>query len=385
MLENEEKEAIEKLRGDKYHIFIDREVKKLLVKGKYKMINNEYVIKDGKKVSDKIVLEDGTEIDACIGDDGFELLSKIRFKNLIEINLSCNGITSVKYLDNMILPHLEYLDLSNNYIKDTKPIAFLQSKHLKNILLQENEIETLKDFNHEIVKFENLEILRVDNNKLNIKDQEFKKAKEKFGNKLIYESLAHYLSYLNEKYDVNLSPNDSKIDLSDIKREELLIDLFTLNNYHFPIRCLYLDNNNFNDVSMLSNMPLYNLKILDLSLNIITSIHFLRKLSTICRNLKELYLNDNSIADITPIKDCINIDFSLNKLEVLTLKNNLFYIKENNNKDKIKEKNNKDNINDYRMIISIKDKEIREVFELIINSFNTDFGKRDNIIIKEDE
>ena len=49
MLENEEKEAIEKLMGDKYHIFIDREEKDIRLKGKYKMINNEYVIKDGKK------------------------------------------------------------------------------------------------------------------------------------------------------------------------------------------------------------------------------------------------------------------------------------------------------------------------------------------------
>ena len=106
------------------------EQKSLIIKGKYKLKNGEIEIKDEiidekkgkirkKKVSGKIKLGGSkVEVNACIGDDGFKLLSKVIFKDLIEINLSCNGISSVKELDDMLLPHLEYLDLSNNEIVD---------------------------------------------------------------------------------------------------------------------------------------------------------------------------------------------------------------------------------------------------------------------------
>lgn len=38
-------------------------------------------------------------------DDGFKLISKLIFKNLIEINLANNYITNLNPLDNMLLPH----------------------------------------------------------------------------------------------------------------------------------------------------------------------------------------------------------------------------------------------------------------------------------------
>ena len=66
-------------------------------------------------------------------------------------------------------------------------------------------------------------------------------------------------------------------------------------------------------------MPLYNLKNLDLSLNHITSIKFLKKLFIVSRNLEILYLHDNNINDMTPFlneKRKIAI-----KLSILNLKN----------------------------------------------------------------
>ena len=320
-IEKEEEKAIKILRN-KFHIDVNKGLKDLIIKGKYKMINYRYEIEDREKISD-LFRRNGKEFELCIGDKAFELLSKIKFIDLIKINLSCNRITSAKYLDNMVFPHLEYLDLSNNLIEDAKPIAFLESKYLKYILLQKNEIKTLKDFNHQIVKFEELEILRVDNNKLNIKDKEFIKAKEKFGKKLIYETMG--IGSFNKKYGLHYSQNDLKLDLSDRKNEEVLIDIFNLITFHFQIKWLYLENNNLSDASILCNMPLYHLKVLDLSFNKITSILFLRELSRNCLHLEDLFLNDNKITDITPFK--VKYDSNFKRLKILTLKNNDFYIK----------------------------------------------------------
>ena len=87
-----------------------------------------------------------------------------------------------------------------------------------------------------------------------------------------------------------------------------------------------MDNNRLNDVSLLGKMPLYYLEYLDLSLNLITSIKFLKKLFIVSRNLKILYLQDNKINDITPfLNDERKIAI---KLEILTLKNNCLNLTE---------------------------------------------------------
>ena len=47
-----------------------------------------------------------------LGDIGFKLISKIQFLNLKEIDVSDNSIKDIEPLNNMILPHLEYLNMS---------------------------------------------------------------------------------------------------------------------------------------------------------------------------------------------------------------------------------------------------------------------------------
>ena len=63
-----------------------------------------------------------------LNDKNFVLISKIRFNQLNEINLSGNSIINIGPLNKMILPFLEYLNLSNNKIEDIKPVANLKSK-----------------------------------------------------------------------------------------------------------------------------------------------------------------------------------------------------------------------------------------------------------------
>ena len=70
-------------------------------------------------------------------------------------------------------------------------------------------------------------------------------------------------------------------------------------------------------------MPLYHLDFLNLSVNVISNIKFLKELSKKAKNLKTLYLNDNKINDINPlVKIEENAIIPIFNLESLTLKNN---------------------------------------------------------------
>ena len=75
---------------------------------------------------------------------------------------------------------------------------------------------------------------------------------------------------------------------------------------------LILENNKLSDVSLLKKMPLNNLNYLDLSLNLIFDIIFLKQMSKICVKLKTLYLHDNKITDISPLlKDNEDLIFTV--------------------------------------------------------------------------
>ena len=117
-----------------------------------------------------------------------------------------------------------------------------------------------------------------------------------------------------------------KLDLSDKRRREILSDLYFVITFPNNIEALFLDDNNLSDVSLLTKLPLYNLKKLDLSFNLITNIKFLMKKSK-WKNLNELYLNDNKIYDISPLKN-LQID-----LKILTLKNNYLDINDEETKN----------------------------------------------------
>ena len=285
-----------------------------------------------------------------LDDKGFEYISQIRFKNLIELNLSNNNIINISNLKNMLLPHLEALNLSKNQIADIEPVANLLSKNLHEIYLQHNQIEDITPLLNVKFPIQSLEILRIDNNKFDnnkfetIKNPNFQKLIEKYKNKIIYE--AKDWSEFNNKYKCNIDKNDSKLDIGSRrdknKDESIIIELFPLVVYPNEIKVLILDNNRIQDATLIGKMPLYKLETLDLSLNLISSIIFLKKLSNKCKTLKILYLHDNKINDITPLKNYNNGEEKKEKkeqneqsgitifknLETLSLKNNCLNLKD---------------------------------------------------------
>ena len=339
-----------------------------------KLVNSQVNLNNGVK---KVILkgEKREEKYKWLRDEGFELISKIRFKNLIELNLARNGITKADYLDNMLLPHLEILNLSENKIIDVKPVADIQSEHIKEIYLQDNQIVNFSPFNFRKKKFKELEILRVENNKIDYNSNVFQEIIRKYGKTLIYKTID--LAYFNNKYKVNFKKEDKIWDLGSKKNEELLSDFYCLINSGFSIECLYLDDNRLQNVSVLSKIPLLNLQVLDLNLNKIISIKFFKKMYKRCKHLKELYLNDNLIEDISPLVNYSGgkCDIFFEELKILTLKNNKFYdVVEINNNNTNNDINANTNTNNKKKIIRIKDKDMLEIFKCLKeNRIVTDF------------
>ena len=263
-----------------------------------------------------------------LGDEGFKLISQIRFKDLIEINLSNNNISNISYLNNMLLPHLEILNFSDNKIIDIAPVANLVSKNLSEIYLQNNKIIDITPFEKAKFSIQSLEILRLDGNVFNISDknEQENQANQKlisiFGNKVIVKKSRW--EYFNKKYNCTVDEEDEKLDLSSKRKSSIIIDLFPLVTSSNNIKILIMDNNKITDANLLTKMWLYNLTFLDLSLNLITNINFVKNLAVKCKDLKILYLHDNKINDLIPLikyKDNKNY-LIFENLETLTLKNN---------------------------------------------------------------
>ena len=89
---------------------------------------DEFNKKYNKKIQD-------TEIDslnlahAFIQDIGFKELNKIEFKNVTNLNLEHNNITSLEPLTKNRSINLVKLSLSNNSIKDIEPLKKVNFKN----------------------------------------------------------------------------------------------------------------------------------------------------------------------------------------------------------------------------------------------------------------
>ena len=307
----EEKEALNSLK-DKYSIFLEEHYKKKELRLKLKGSKDESEYK-------------------WLRDDGFKLISKIRFQDLIEINLSNNAIIDITPLKNMFLPHLEIINFSNNKIEDISPISNLFSKKLSIILLQNNSIKDLKPFLNS--NFPSLKILKVINNNEALNQNSFKDVVKKFEDIIIYKPkwndfAKEYKCDMNDFNEENFK-NLNKLDLSGRRCGDIIIkDLNALiASYPNKIKSLILDNNKLVDVSLLNIMPLYHLKNLDLSLNFICNIKFMKQLFDTCKNLEILYLHDNKINNISPFLNNKR-ELISKKLKTLTLKNNLLDLTE---------------------------------------------------------
>ena len=241
-----------------------------------------------------------------LGDRGLELISKIIFKNLKEIDISGNNIKNIKPLSEMILPHLEYLNMNNNQIEDINPIAELKAKNLKEISLQNNNIQDIGPFlKSDFPAFERLRIEK--NNRINRENNSLRDLikNKNFKNKVFYEEKT--FDQFKAKYGVNL--NQDYVELSGLKcGNKLIQDLYLTLKPDNKIKHLKLDNNEIEDASLLSRIPLNKLQLLDLSLNNIKNVRFLLDMKL--TKLTTLYLNATEIYNIYPLIRKIDKEFN---------------------------------------------------------------------------
>jgi len=311
-----------------------------------------------------------------LDDQYFKDISQIRFNQLKEIDISENNIKDIQPFNKMSLPFLEFLNLSFNEIQAISPVAKLKSKELEYIFLQRNHINDIDSFLKSESDFQNIKILRVEDNDIiyetNSQNQEEKKkAKEtkekldkiskKYSGKFVYKPLKEQIEDFIEKYknknlgisifeDVkkkikdeknktymisetedkinikeknaedikNIVANIIKIDLHDATgNNDILKYLFLIITYknENKIKELILRNNFIKDASMLKRVNFKSLKKLDLAVNNIEDSNFLKDIRA--KNLEQLYLDNNNLKGIYPI---LNAKFE--KLKVLSLNQN---------------------------------------------------------------
>ena len=163
--EQKEKEALNSLK-EKYKIFLENYYNQKDLRLKLK----------GPKDKSKY---------KWLKDEGFKLISQIRFTDLIEINFANNEIEDITPINNMFMPHLEIINLSYNKIKNITPLTKLYSKKLSFILLENNLIEDLGPFLDS--NFPSLKILKVINNNSAFEKNNFKSVLKKFEDIMIYQ------------------------------------------------------------------------------------------------------------------------------------------------------------------------------------------------------
>ena len=278
--------------------------------------------------------------DRNLDEEGIKMISQIQFIRLKEIDISKNGIKKIEIFNDMNLPHLEYLNISENKIFDIKPLKEINSKKLKEICLQGNE--NIEDFSPLLESdFPALERLRLENTQFRKNSEVGKKLLLKYENKVFYEikTLEELKQkYKNDNYNIEEDKqidNKHVLDLTGFNAGNILLkELYICINPNIEIKILNLQNNNINDASLLSRIPLNKLEKLDLSLNKITNIKFLTEMK--CNRLKYIYLNDNRLTDISPLiqmndqnlykkEDQVadnKTKLHFPKLEVISLKNN---------------------------------------------------------------
>ena len=117
-----------------------------------------------------------------LGNNGFEDLCQIEFKELKELILNNNNISDVKPLGKAKFEKLEILDLSQNKISDINIFEKVNLKGIKQLYLGYNNISDIEIFGK--VNFEKLEILFLNDNKIDkTKDALIiSKLKSKIGN-----------------------------------------------------------------------------------------------------------------------------------------------------------------------------------------------------------
>lgn len=254
-----------------------------------KLVKLEKIVLNGNKISDISVLKNLVNLkNLYIDDNKINDISVLRnLVNLEHLNLINAGISDISPIENLI--NLKALNLSENEISDISPLRDLVN--LEHLNLSDNNIIDISP----IKNLTKLISFWAYNNKINDIS-----ALENLINLQDVLLIKNNITGIKgiEKLDKII-----KLDLSNNK----IKNIDALENS--PIYKLYLDDNEIQDISVLSTCN--NLIELQLSKNKISDISSLSGL----HNLRYLALDNNEISDISPLTE-------LQDLRSLYLNNN---------------------------------------------------------------
>ena len=225
----------------------------------------------------------------------FEEIREMSLHHLQELDLSFNKIKNIGYLKYMFLSFLQYLSLNDNKIEDIKAISQINFRELKLLNLQNNNI---KNANY-LTKAEmpKIEMIRIDGNRA---IQNLEEVINKYNKKLV--TIPMTFEDFGKKYNLTklLTKNSIRFELNgNDKGDEILRDLYLLLPDDNKINYLILTNCGIKNIRLLSKIAFPKLENINLSFNNIICIDAISELRN--KYLKELYLQENYICNITPL------------------------------------------------------------------------------------
>lgn len=234
-----------------------------------------------------------------IGNEGLELLSKIKFKQIENLYLNYNKINNIKPLSKMRLVQLTKLDLSHNniyFINDFENCNFAQLIELRLSFNQITNIDVLGNCN-----LSKLKLLYLGHNQINnidvLEKCDFSMLNELYLSSNLIEDI-DILANCNLSHLQKLSLSENKIENIDILAEcdfselnKLYLYGNLINNVEVFSRCnflnineLYLYNNKIKNIKAFENCDFPQLKELSLYNNKIINLDIINK-------LREKYIN----------------------------------------------------------------------------------------------
>lgn len=242
-------------------------------------------------------------------DISYNLIEKIEFndnlKNLKWLSLNNNRLKRIQNNTFESLTSLEYLYISNNKIKLIDAAAFKKLPNLYILILINNDLQTLES--NTFRDLNSLSRLEISNTKIsNIPNECFS------GSRNLNTINASYSEIMNLNY--NAFRTTDYIEILDFSHN--FLTNFDINITHIiNIKEIYLNNNNIKNISYYTFLNLSHLYLLDLSDNNILKID-IDSLGTL-KSLQYLYLSKNLNLNLNTV-----IFENLNNISTITLSSN---------------------------------------------------------------
>ena len=226
-----------------------------------------------------------------IGDEGFNDLIKIYFNELKEFRLGSNDITNITPLLHAKFENLEKLYLDNNKISDIGVLKKVRLNELEELYLNHNYIENISAL--EKAKFLKLKKLSLCFNKIGdinaLEKVNFKELKELNlgGNNITDIKVFSKVNF--EKLEVLCLGNNKISDINVFKDVNFKL-----------LKELFLYANEITDISVLEFVNFNKIELLSFGINKIKDINVLDKVDF--KEIKTIGFSKNRITDINVLK-----------------------------------------------------------------------------------